>query len=177
MKCAEHLLSFLYPPYCLHCQEVQKKDHLLCTLCSQQVEFASPSSFYQHAAMESEGPVHSLLREKEGNLSLRILEALAAFLVISKERQSWPEPDCVIPSPHDFPYHHRLAQQVGKLLGIPTLQPFLFPRLRKRSICWKRGCFLLDRTVLVVGIKTREGWEEALLQEAAPRAALFLSLI
>jgi ComF family protein len=119
------LLSFVYPPSCLHCQEFFDPPQLLCFSCVNLLELIddhdrcstcftadyeknghcadckhSPRLFYRMAAaFDYIGPAASLIRKLKYGNQPYLAAGVAAFLVTQFDRLNWPMPDALVPVP------------------------------------------------------------------------------
>jgi len=125
-KLKHSLLSFLFPPLCLSCEElVDSSNLLLCNHCASQLELIEPvsrcpkcfsSERYKcsycartrhpfsgiAASFEYVGPAATLIKKmKYGGLSY-LAKTFAACLVTQMERLDWPTPDVIVPVPISF---------------------------------------------------------------------------
>ncbi len=170
---------------CLHCQEKIRTDKLLCSFCSEQIEFvqlegrcprclttASCScSFPSHsigAAVEAQGSVLSLIQARHGSAADEIAKTMAAFLVLALDRQKWSTPTVIVPVPTD-PFNIKLARYLALFLEMPLKNIFLKNKWIP-SACVSDECVLLIDTL----VRPEEGLF-CLLEEGAPSKVLYLA--
>lgn len=145
-------VHFIYPAYCIHCQEEAVDSHqLLCLYCKELIERfpLDQCEPYKAVAVEKEGVSQSLLKEVKGSLSQEVISTMAALMAFQVIELKWPLPDQIVPSSKD-PIDVLLAKELSKMFGVP---------LQKRYY----NCS--DQTVLAVGLML-DPLEE--IEEAAP---------
>lgn len=120
-------INLLYPPLCLHCQEVKRNEtHLLCDSCVELLELIDPSERCPQcfsadycsnkrlcsvclqrppllngiaAAFDYVGPAASLVRKLKYSNQPHLAKGCAAYLAAQFLRLNWPLPDIIVPVP------------------------------------------------------------------------------
>jgi hypothetical protein len=193
-------LSFIFPTYCLHCdQEEIDPSKLFCPSCCQLLELqeikgrcvccfrpsfneycdecrAEGSTFLKFAAaMEHWGPakVFSAHPPQKGPV---VRESMAALMIVQFYRLGWPIPDYILPLPSRNSLHDSLAEILAKHLQVPV------SRALKRSFLgacqWRKRCDFSNKRLLVVaanGSYQTAKMDLWVLQESAPCQIYFLS--
>lgn len=130
MSLFKHLIDFLYPPFCIHCEAQLSADEVnFCTFCFQDLKVIEPSDRCPHcfspeitrqkevcakcrethplwnfaaAAFDYQGPAASLIREMKYSNQPYLSKGLAAFMAIQFVSLKWPTPDIIVPVPVTF---------------------------------------------------------------------------
>lgn len=118
------LLSLLYPPLCLSCEDaLHDQDRLLCDHCSSLLELVDPSNTEclpfsgVESAFEYLGPAAAMVKKlKYGGLAY-LAKPLAAFLVTQWTNLDWPVPDIVIPVPVSWDRKMQRGYNQSALIG------------------------------------------------------------
>jgi hypothetical protein len=159
----DSLLHFVFPSHCLHCQEEEVgQTFLFCVDCRELIELFSIDHClpYKAVAVEKEGAVLSLLRERNGSLQKEIISTMAAFMVFQMLKLKWPLPDRILSSPLD-PINRMLSKIISSWFDIPFSD-----WIRSENVWTPKICS--DELLLVVDcfLSFSTSWD--LLQEGAP---------
>lgn len=153
MKVLKLLSHFIYPPICIHCEELanglfceaclsllqplhpdarcahcfEELEHQkgLCARCKKSPEFLATVA----SVFEKEGPAKALAL---GNSSSAIIKTLASYLAYQYSKLSWDTPDLITFIPLSLPKRlkasynpsYEIAKKLSQMLGIP-LKPLL----------------------------------------------------
>ncbi len=173
----------MFPSYCLCCEAEVEGGLLLCAYCSAQLEFLEESPFAVApftsiaVSMGQVGPSSSFIRGVHGPYSIRIAEAMSAFMAVTLSRQDWPMPDVIIPSPRDLVFNRHLASSLSLFLEIPVIEALKPPSsfYRGEEFRWNLSHSLSGQTVLVADYlydSTDDRFQ--ILEEAAIQESFFL---
>lgn len=145
------LRDFIFPPLCLHCQELTDRT-LLCRACSELLQILPlegrcaycfvPSesvcdkcrqripSFKKAAAVfDHLGPAAALIHALKYNNRPDLAKDFAAFMIVQFTRLNWPIPDLIVPVPQSLSHYVMrgynqstlIANEFAKLLECPCL--------------------------------------------------------
>lgn len=135
-KIGKHFLNLLYPPLCLHCDDVLENDELpLCTACTSLLELIDPldrcpkcfssdycrikklcgkcikkRSFIKSSAQcfEYRGPAKTLSDHLKTGSMPHLAKGLSGYLALQFLQLNWEKPDFIIPVP--IPTHHKVER-------------------------------------------------------------------
>ena len=157
------LLHFVFPAYCIHCQEEDvESDFLFCSSCQEMIEpFPLDYCFTKKAvAVEKEGVVLALLRERNGSMQQEVLTTMAALMALQILHLQWPIPDIILSSPLD-PVNRLLAEILSSWFAVPSHHWIQSESLWRPKIC-------SDKVLLVVDLFLSFSASWDLLHEGAP---------
>lgn len=190
----------LFPPVCMHCHQSTTHQRypmcnaclelltlidleLRCSVCFSAVEQENtlckecrenPPVFKRlAAAFDYMGPAATLLQNLKFHQQPGFAKSAAAYMVIQWERQNWPMPDLIVPTPQSFMHwltrgynqSALIAEEIGKLLDRPVANllkrssgAFSQSRLsqtQRKDLCshsfsWKTEKELSDQTILLI---------------------------
>ena len=133
----------LYPPHCLHCQEILTHDKIFCSHCTSLIELLDPhdrcpacfradyqegmhcihctsfpSLYYRTgAAFDYAGPAASLIRKLKYANQPYLAAGAGAFLMAQFHQLDWPLPDAIIPVPMSFTHWLQRGYNQSELLA------------------------------------------------------------
>jgi hypothetical protein len=173
----EKVASFIYPSYCIHCEEKVASHRWLCPFCAEQIEFVEAVATRNSATLKPLGSSLSFQKVLTAPCFDEVAKTMAAFMVIQLSKLSWPPLDCICPSPRD-PFNLILAKHLSLFLKVPVIQALKLPSMFISSgYRWRGRPCLSDMKVLVVDtVPIREG-DFAILEEAAIKGSYYLSFI
>lgn len=153
------VLRFVYPSFCLHCQETEVVfRQLLCSCCSELIEKVPLDECDSHkaAAVSREGAAGSLVRGLNGYARQEILKTMASCMILQFLSLKWPIPDAVIPFP-ESPLNKLLAKEFSSLFCL---------KKRRRP--------LSDQIILVIDLEMKAATPWHSLEEKAPKEVFWL---
>jgi len=166
------LLHFVFPSYCLHCQEDPvESDLLFCSFCQTLIELfpIDQSAPYQSVAVEKQGAILSLLRERNGSMQEEIVKTMAALMAVQMKRLHWPLPDKIFPSPKD-PINRYVSKVLSSWLDVPS-----YDWIQSENLWTPGNCS--DQILLVVDLVLSFSTSWDLLQEGAPSQVFMMGLV
>ncbi len=156
---------------------------LLCSYCSAQLEFLEDmplavAPFTSIAvSMGHLGPSSSFIIGVHGPYSIKIAEAMSAFMSVTLSRQDWPMPDVIVPSPRDMVFNRHLSSCLSLFLEIPVIEALKPPSsfYRGEEFRWSLSSSLSGQTVLIVdSLYDPKEDRFQILEEAAIKESFFL---
>ena len=139
----ENLLSFIYPPFCLHCEEgLEKPQDLLCRSCLEHVQLLDvrgrcrycftlceertvcrncslqKAPFRRGAAtVEGMGPAYTLFQNFASGKRPHLAASLGALMTMQYLELQWPFPDLIVPIPSTWGMRWQLGYDPVALLA------------------------------------------------------------
>lgn len=143
-------LNLLFPPLCLHCQEVSTT--LFCVGCAASFELIDPHTrcpycFKENggrapcleckekkrwhvpvaSALDFQGPVETLIKRLKFGSMPYLAKTAAAFMQVQYEHMGWEMPDLIVPVPHRLWFQGTntatlLAKAFAKTLDLPVCE-------------------------------------------------------
>ncbi len=163
-ECKKELIHFIFPAYCMHCQEIEiESSQLFCISCKEWIQrFPLDECLpFKAVAVEREGIALSLLRASKESSYPEVISTMAALMAFQIIDLKWPLPEIIIASPKE-PVNILLALELSRFFKAPV------KNCLKSELEWKRPEICSDQIVFLVDLilPFSSSWE--ILEEAAP---------
>jgi len=168
-------LEWIFPPFCLHCDEPVQLSQPLCTSCVQLLTFLPPVDppVDLLVTFEGQGPAWTLIKALKSGKAPDLAKGLAGYMALHYLKSNLPLPDFIVPVPQSLYRSLKigynpsllLAQFLGKTLDRPVVQLLKRKRqlycqmkvdrdrrylLSADDFQWKKRVPIAEKTILLV---------------------------